>query len=103
MIISEGDRIAADAEIIQCLNLTVDESIITGESIHVEKDTTKNSLLYSGTLATAGSALAITKRTGINTEMDKIAKVLTPLRSLLPGFRKKLSCLSNKFQLPEFS
>lgn len=90
MIIREGDRIAGDAEIVNCLNLTVDESIITGESLHAEKDVEKNNVLYSGTLVTAGSAFAITTRTGINTEMGKIAKSLNTIEESPTRLQKEM-------------
>lgn len=94
LILSEGDRIPADCIIVESSNLTVDESILTGESFAVRKSFTKNFkavmqapggedsfFAYSGTLVVSGRAIAIAKNTGVNTEMGKIGK---SLESIIP-------------------
>ena len=91
LIIESGCKISADARIIESNNLTVDESILTGESIAVvksseisKKDLTKCSL-YAGCAVLTGRATAVVTSTGINTEVGKIAqKVTTTEESLSP-------------------
>ena len=91
LILESGSKISADARIIESNNLTVDESILTGESIAVnksseisQKDLTRCSL-YAGCSVLTGRALAVVSSTGINTEVGKIAqKVTTTEESLSP-------------------
>ncbi len=78
-----GDKIPADARIISCINLKVDESILTGESLAVEKNSThlvgekliqdQTNILFSGTNIVNGKAEAVIIFTGMDTELGKIA------------------------------
>jgi Ca2+-transporting ATPase len=74
LIVHEGDRIAADARVVECSHLRVDESMLTGESLPVRKgdDTT----VYSGTLVVGGRGQAEVMATGVTTELGKIGKSL---------------------------
>lgn len=79
IIVREGDRVPADAKVISSQNLQVDESLLTGESLSVVKhpDSEDTSgYVFSGTLVTQGSGVALVKRIGIETEMGKIGKTL---------------------------
>jgi Ca2+-transporting ATPase len=78
VLLLEGDRIPADGKIIESLNLKVDESILTGESVPVEKalDDPLKSEVFSGTLSVQGSAKMIVEKTGIETAFGKIGKSL---------------------------
>jgi len=87
IILSAGDMIPADARIIECASLRVDESPLTGESVSVEKDADAEiddkasvgdqlNMLFSGCLITSGTAKAIVVETGMTTEMGKIAGLL---------------------------
>lgn len=80
LIIKEGDRVPADAVILSCENLFVDESLLTGESIAVMKNESDLSKIYSGTMITSGRALAKVIFTGKNTEIGKIGKSLESIR-----------------------
>ncbi|MCX6179307.1 MAG: HAD-IC family P-type ATPase, partial [Chlorobiales bacterium] len=87
-IVNEGDRVPADALVLSCLNLSVDESFLTGESVPVRKsDDTEDAkevhpggddlpYIYSGTLVVQGQGIARVTATGIRTEIGKIGKVL---------------------------
>ncbi len=91
VIVSEGDRVPADAVLLDSNNVTVDESLLTGESVPVRKsawDGVKemNSpggddlpFIYSGTLVVQGQGTARVIRTGLNTELGKIGKILQVL------------------------
>jgi Ca2+-transporting ATPase len=76
IIVSEGDRIPADAWLIHgaSINLSVDESMLTGESVPVTKLDMDN--IYSGSLVVKGQGVAEVHATGRNTEMGKIGKAL---------------------------
>ncbi len=80
VILNEGDRIPADGIIYFSQNLTVDESILTGESIPVIKenkgDNSLNCNAYSGTLVVQGKGFMKVTRTGSYTEFGKIGKSL---------------------------
>ena len=84
LVIEEGDRISADARLIEVTNLEVNESALTGESLpqskHVEvlderiQVSDQENMIFRGTVASRGRGLAIVVRTGIHTELGKIAQ-----------------------------
>ena len=92
IIIREGDRVPADAVILSCENLTVDESLLTGESISVRKSEWDEKLkqqrpggddlpfIYSGSMVTSGRGVARVTSTGLNTEIGKIGKSLEKIK-----------------------
>jgi len=91
LILAEGDRVPADAIIRQATNLSVDESLLTGESVPVRKEAWNQTELpgemrpggdgqpfvYSGTLVVQGQGIAEALRTGPRTEIGKIGGALT--------------------------
>ena len=80
VLLNEGDRIPADGVLLDCLNLSVDESLLTGESMPVTKanqsENETNCLAFSGTLVVQGRGMMKVVGTGINTEFGKIGKSL---------------------------
>jgi Ca2+-transporting ATPase len=91
-----GDKVPADARVLSLESsvLNLDEGSLTGESVTVEKlpgdeglcshgapVQDMRSMLFSGTVCTAGSALAVVARTGMATEMGKIQKGVTEARA----------------------
>jgi Ca2+-transporting ATPase len=105
MILSEGDRVPADALLISSVNLSVDESLLTGESVPVRKSADMYAsdiprpggddlpAVYSGTLLVQGMGIARVKATGIHTELGKIGKALQTIEqeeTLLQKETKKL-------------
>ncbi|MDD4954828.1 MAG: cation-translocating P-type ATPase [Candidatus Omnitrophica bacterium] len=92
IILKEGDRVPADAVVLSCSNLSVDESLLTGESVPVrktewdKKEAAKRPggddlpFVYSGTLVVAGRGVAKVTSIGIHTEMGKIGKALQNIR-----------------------
>lgn len=105
VVLESGDKICADLRLIESNNLTVDESILTGESISVSKDANNYIdaslyMVYAGTSVLTGRAKAVCASTGINTELGKIAqKVSTtaesksPLTVRMEKFSKQISML----------
>lgn len=76
VVLQAGDKIPADIKFLESRGLLVDESILTGESISVAKNSEeKNNLGFSGTLLVSGNATAIVVAVGNNTELGKIAKL----------------------------
>lgn len=88
VILAEGDRVPADATIISSINLSVDESLLTGESVPVRKRDGNGEIesvhpggedhpfVYSGTLVVNGRATALVTATGVATEIGKIGKAI---------------------------
>jgi len=91
IVLNEGDRVPADAVLMSCLNLSVDESLLTGESVSVRKTACAGTpdmgrpggddlpFVFSGTLVVKGQGIAAVQATGINTEIGKIGKALQSL------------------------
>lgn len=83
VLLESGDKISADIRIIDCYNLFIDESTLTGESIAVEKNnelahentilSDRKNMLYAGTSVVKGRTVGIVCETGANTEIGKIA------------------------------
>lgn len=94
IILSEGDRVAADGIIIDALNLTIDESLLTGESMPVEKNAhTDLQKAYSGTLVVRGRGVIKVTGTGQNTEFGKIGKTLETLKGNETRLQKEMKIL----------
>lgn len=74
LLLSEGDRVPADAKIVSATNLMTDESLLTGESVPVEKKSLES--VFAGTTVVRGQAAAQVFAVGTNTEIGKIGKVL---------------------------
>ncbi|HKQ12672.1 MAG TPA: cation-translocating P-type ATPase [Steroidobacteraceae bacterium] len=87
LLLREGDRVAADGVLLTATALSVDESILTGESLPVEKspsssdDTSAAAWIYSGTLVVRGFGCAKVRATGVRTEIGKIGHALTTLEA----------------------
>jgi Ca2+-transporting ATPase len=85
VILHEGDRVPADAVVVATTNLAVDESLLTGESVPVEKVAVEGqgdisdarSNVYSGTLVVRGAGMARVIATGIRTELGRIGATLS--------------------------
>lgn len=95
LVIEEGNSVAADATIIQANDFSVNESILTGESFSVTKG--KSDMIFHGTIATTGMALAQVTAIGSETKLNKIGKSLeniveekTPLEVQIGHFVKKM-------------
>ncbi len=83
LVLSEGDRIAADATLFSGADVQVDESLLTGEPLPVDKTlgTPESSALFSGTLVVRGHGLARVMATGAQSEIGRIGLALQTLTS----------------------
>jgi len=109
ILLKAGDKVPADARMVQCFNLQVEEAALTGESVPVEKRIDilgggeiglgdRNNMVYSGTVVSYGRGRAVVTDTGMNTEFGKITGMLenvetakTPLQKNLDQVGKNLA------------
>ncbi len=111
LLFSTGDRVVADARIIEAINLKTDESPLTGESSPVEKDakvlkeetpvSDRRNMVFSGTAVVYGRGMAVITETGMGTEFGKIAKMVqaagvegTPLENRISNIGKWLGIIA---------
>lgn len=86
VLLAEGDRVPADLELVEASNLMLDESILTGESVPVDKQAleataaTDAQRVFSGTLVTRGTARGRVIATGARSALGRIGQSLAALR-----------------------
>ena len=108
-LLEAGNRVSADARLLEAINLRVDEAALTGESAPVEKTDQpvagesiplgdRRNLAYMGTVVTYGRGSAVVVQTGMNTELGHIADMLqtvaqekTPLQRRMAELGKWLA------------
>ncbi len=101
LVVEEGTLITADGVIVHSNDFSVNESILTGESVAVLKDkTTEDHFVYSGTTVAGGLAVATVTAIGNETRLGKIGSSLegikeekTPLENQIANFVKKMAML----------
>jgi Ca2+-transporting ATPase len=98
IIIEEGVSVPADGTILQSNDFAVNESILTGESLPVQKDVGGNKEVFQGTLVVSGLAICKVSAIGMKTALGKIGKTLesikkedTPLQKQIGNFVKKMA------------
>lgn len=100
LILNEGDRIPADALIIETTNFQVDESLLTGESMPVSKyPEGGHDTLFSGTLAIQGRCSAWVTKTGLQSQLGKIAMSLNIVDDSPTRLQGELKVLIRRFAI----
>jgi len=103
IVLEQGDRIAADAMLVEAVDLQTDESLLTGESLPVGKAVDKQNVaedtrrpggegqpyVYSGSLVTRGSGIARVLATGPRSEIGRIGQSLATLDAEAPRLRRE--------------
>ncbi|MEM2369412.1 MAG: cation-translocating P-type ATPase [Candidatus Bathyarchaeia archaeon] len=110
LILETGDRVAADARLIEVVELRTNEAVLTGESTPVEKHlgvlpestpvAERSNMVFMATHIMYGRGKAVVTATGMKTEFGKIAELVqemeeeeTPLKAKLERFAKKLAVI----------
>ena len=108
VMLEAGDRVCADLRLIKARNLRVDEAILTGESVPVDKTTIavdpeaplgdRLSVVFSGTFVTAGQGTGVVAATGAATELGRISALIgaverlaTPLVRQMDQFARQIT------------
>ncbi len=117
IVISEGDRVAADATLISAQDLLLDESLLTGEALPVRKVTQETAVkirdqsampkpggedlpyIFAGTLVVRGTGQALVHSTGIRSEMGKIGRSLSSIESEQPGLQLQIQSFVRTFAI----
>ncbi|HRZ87137.1 MAG TPA: HAD-IC family P-type ATPase [bacterium] len=104
LLLDAGDRVPADARLIEVSNFAVSEAALTGESLPVEKETgvlpdnaplaERRNMIYMGTVVTAGRAVAAVTATGALTEIGKIATSIAEQKPDKTPLQKSIDALS---------
>jgi len=81
LIADEGSLLAADGLIVQANDFTVNESVVTGESLPVAKDATTDTRVYQGTFVVSGLAICQVTHIGLQTKVGQIGKSLAELKA----------------------
>lgn len=97
LILEEGDRVAADALVLDSHDLLIDESLLTGESEPIEK--MNGQKVYSGSLIIRGSGLATVTSIGTQTEMGKIGKSLEQITHIESPLQSDIRILIKRFAI----
>ena len=95
LILEEGDRIPADALLLETHDLLVDESLLTGESEPVKKDSA--SLIHSGCMVIRGGGIAKVTAIGMQTELGKIGGTLKQIQNLNSPLQEDIGRMIKRF------
>jgi len=106
LVVSAGDKVMADARIIESNGLKANEASLTGESFPQEKFTIRlekfvplgdrNNMIYQGSEIVAGSGKAIVVETGMNTEIGRISELVQEIKPEKTPFKEKLDDFAMK-------
>ncbi|HAK44704.1 MAG TPA: ATPase, partial [Spirochaeta sp.] len=104
VVIEAGDYVPADIRLFETVNLKVDESALTGESVPVEKDCDvelteqtpigdRLNMGYMSTIVTYGRGIGVVTETGMDTEIGNIASLLNDVEDEMTPLQKKIGKL----------
>ncbi|SMP42740.1 Ca2+-transporting ATPase [Neorhodopirellula lusitana] len=101
-----GDRVPADLRLVRCVNLKLDESALTGESVSADKSiepielatelAERRNMAWTGTAVTGGRGMGVVVATGGSTEFGRIAKLTETIGRDTTPLQQKLSVLGKQ-------
>ncbi|TFH74974.1 HAD family hydrolase [Gammaproteobacteria bacterium LSUCC0112] len=104
VLLEPGDKVPADLRLVQVNRVTVQEAVLTGESLPVEKSIEpveqaaaigdRSCMAFSGTLINTGQATGVVVATGANTELGRISHLLSDVEQLTTPLLKQIAQLS---------
>ncbi len=104
ILLASGDRVPADARLIELRNLQIEEAALTGESVPSAKDAApvdaeavigdRRGMAYAGTLVTYGTGTAVVVATAAETELGRISTMLKETTSLQTPLTRDLATIS---------
>ncbi len=104
IVLKAGNRVPADGRLIEAVNLQINESSLTGESISSSKRieplpkgvtlADRNNMVYAGTIVVSGFGRAVITSVGFNTEIGQIAKLVTETKEEDTPLQKRLKYFS---------
>jgi Ca2+-transporting ATPase len=92
VLLAEGDRVPADGVLLECINVSVDESLLTGESVPVRKTTCGKAFdldapggdgthsVFSGTIIVKGQSVCLVRAVGSATQLGRIGASLSEVK-----------------------
>lgn len=105
VLLEEGQKVAADIRLIQVINLSTIESSLTGESTPIDKNlkvlgintetADQTNMVFSGTTISSGKGMGIVIKTGMDTEIGKIAHLVSSEEEVITPMQKKLNNLGS--------
>lgn len=107
VIVEAGDRVPADLRLVEARRLTVDEALLTGESVASEKDEAcvpagaslgdRRNMAYSGAMVLAGQARGVVVATGAATEIGRISGLLESVDPLTTPLLRQIEHFARRF------
>lgn len=111
VVLQEGDRVPADAVVVSCINLSADESLLTGEPVPVSKREWKEGdtaftpggddlpVVYSGSMIVQGNGVVRVVATALNTEIGKIGKALQSVKDEPTQLKREMGTLVKRLAI----
>jgi len=106
VLLQSGDKVPADLRLFKSRELRIEEAMLTGESMPVEKSTLavaehagigdRKCLAYSGTLVTYGQAQGVVVATGDNTEIGRISGMLSTVQTLVTPLLRQMTTFAKR-------
>ena len=105
VLLAEGDRVPADGIVIDCASLSIDEALLTGESVPVRKSGSHDIFrmgapggedtpyVFSGTLVVKGQGIALVRGTGASTELGRIGTALSQVEPQRTRLQREVGAL----------
>lgn len=107
VLLDTGDRVPADLRIVRARGLTIDEALLTGESVASEKRDSavaavaslgeRQSMAFSGTLVATGQATGVVIATGVHTQIGRISDLVRSVEELTTPLLRQINRFARRF------